>query len=113
MLSYTKLVSKLDQMASKMIFESYGIMKHYDSHIESLTYLLRLMKYGVPKLKDSTNVGLAPHKDKSFISILHQNQVNGLEVKSKDGQWFQVEFPPSSFVIMASESFEVCILSLT
>ncbi|KAM7508813.1 hypothetical protein LguiA_019266 [Lonicera macranthoides] len=104
MQSYSKLLAELDQMVAKMIFESYGIMNYYDSHLESLAYMLRVNKYDVPETKE-TNVGLGVHTDKSFISVLHQNQVKGLEVKTKDGQWIDVEFPPSSFIIMAGEAF--------
>lgn len=106
MQSYSKLLAELDQMVAKMIFESYGITNYYDSHVESLAYMLRVNKYDVPETME-TNVGLGVHTDKGFISVLHQNQVKGLEVKTKDGQWIDVEFPPSSFIIMAGEAFSV------
>ncbi|KAK2984901.1 hypothetical protein RJ640_008666 [Escallonia rubra] len=86
-----------------MLFESYDIQKYYDSHIESTTYLLRLLKHRGPKANED-NVAIPPHTDKSFFTILHQNEVDGLHVKTKDGQWIAVEFPPSSFVVMAGDA---------
>ncbi|XP_059636057.1 deoxypodophyllotoxin synthase-like [Cornus florida] len=38
--SYSKLVSELEQVVKRMVFESYGVGKYYDSHIGSTTYLL-------------------------------------------------------------------------
>ncbi|XP_059633894.1 probable 2-oxoglutarate-dependent dioxygenase AOP1 [Cornus florida] len=102
--SYSKLVSELDQMVTRMVFEGYGVEKFCDSHIGSTTFLLRVMKYRAPQMNE-TNLGADVHTDKSFITILHQNQVNGLEVKTKDGEWITVDFPPSSFVVMAGDAF--------
>nr|XP_016468206.1 PREDICTED: probable 2-oxoglutarate-dependent dioxygenase AOP1.2 isoform X2 [Nicotiana tabacum] len=90
-----------------MVFESYGVNKCYDFYAESNTlFLHRVNKYRVPRLDEST-VGVSDHTDLDFITILHQNHVDGLEVKTKDGNWISVQFPPSSFVIMAGEGLRV------
>ncbi|XP_059595823.1 probable 2-oxoglutarate-dependent dioxygenase AOP1 [Vitis vinifera] len=83
---FSKLVAELDQMVIKMLFESYGEEKYSDSHIGSTTSLLRPLKYRAPKMME-TNLGLNSHKDKSFMTILQQNQVDGLEIETKDGEW--------------------------
>lgn len=103
LLSYTKLVAEMEEMVVRMIFESYGVDKYHDSHAKSTTYLFRAMKYRAPKL-DESNMGFVAHTDKDFVTILHQNQVNGLQVKARDGQWFDVELEPSSFIVMAGEA---------
>ncbi|XVF26867.1 hypothetical protein REPUB_Repub14bG0056600 [Reevesia pubescens] len=85
----------------KMVFESYGVGKYYDSHIDSTSYLLRLIKYRLPKEGETDNCGF-PHTDKSFLTILHDNQVAGLETKTKDGsRWIDVEPSGSMFIVMA------------
>ncbi|KAL6334341.1 hypothetical protein AAG906_014742 [Vitis piasezkii] len=83
---FSKLVAELDQMVIKMLFGSYGVEKYSDSHIGSTTTLLRPLKYRAPKMME-TNLGLNSHKDKSFMTILQQNQVDGLEIETKDGEW--------------------------
>ncbi|CAK7356623.1 unnamed protein product [Dovyalis caffra] len=103
-LLYSKLVSELEQMVVRMVFESYGVDQHHDSHKESTTYFFRMMKYRGPE-KNESDVGCNIHTDKGFITVLHQNQVSGLEVKSKDGQWMAYKPSPSSFVVMAGEAF--------
>jgi hypothetical protein len=100
------LVSELEQMVVRMVFESYGVYQHHDSHKESTTYLFRMMKYRGPE-KNEANVGCDAHTDKSFITVLHQNQVSGLEVKSKDGQWMGFKPSPSSFIVMAGDALLV------
>ncbi|KAJ9692484.1 hypothetical protein PVL29_011512 [Vitis rotundifolia] len=100
---YSKLLSELEQTVMRMVLESYGIEN--DFHIGSATFLIRFLKYRVPKMNESS-ISFPPHTDKSFISILHQNQVNGLEVETKDGKWIRYE-PPSLpvFLVMAGEAF--------
>ncbi|KAF5956808.1 hypothetical protein HYC85_004033 [Camellia sinensis] len=91
-----------------MVFESYGVEKCFENHdIGSTSYLLKATKYKAPKMNEM-DIGLTSHTDKSFITILHQNQVNGLEVKSNNGEWIGFEeHLPSSFVVMAGDAFMV------
>ncbi|KAM0970891.1 hypothetical protein ACFX15_018306 [Malus domestica] len=89
-----------------MVFHHYGVQRLYESHMASTIYLLRWSQYREQK-ENETNVGLPPHTDKAFISILHQKEVNGLEVKIKDGWWFVAEPSPTSFVVMACDAFMV------
>ena len=102
---YSKLVAELDRMVVRMVLESYGIEN--GSHIESASFLVRLLKSRVPKMNE-TNKAFPSHCDKSFISILHQNKVNGLEIQTKDGKWISHE-PPSLqvFLVMAGEVLTV------
>ncbi|KAL3721051.1 hypothetical protein ACJRO7_005813 [Eucalyptus globulus] len=103
-LAFSKKVSELEQMVKRMVFERYGVKKYYDSHVMSSTYLLRFMKYRAPEMNE-TNRGCDVHTDKSFVTILHQNQIDGLEVKTKDGDWIAFEPSPSSFLVMAGDAF--------
>lgn len=90
-----------------MVFESYGVEKYFDSHIKSANYLCRVMKYREAKVNES-KMGFVSHTDKSFMSTIHQNRVNGLEIKAKDGEWFGVELSSSSsVVVMAGDAIMV------
>ncbi|KAF8011703.1 hypothetical protein BT93_J2089 [Corymbia citriodora subsp. variegata] len=102
--AFSKKVSELEQMVKTMVFESYEVKKYYGSHVASSTYLLRFMKYRAPDMNE-TSRGCDIHTDKSFMTILHQNQVQGLEVKTKDGDWIAFEPSPSSFLVMAGDAF--------
>ncbi|KAL0342053.1 UNVERIFIED_CONTAM: putative 2-oxoglutarate-dependent dioxygenase AOP1.2 [Sesamum calycinum] len=101
-MSFAKTVAELEKTAVRMLFESYGVQKHADSHVEATTYLLRFMKYRAPKEGESNNA-FPSHTDKSFFTVIHQNHISGLEVRARNGEWINVVFPPSSFVVMAGD----------
>lgn len=100
-------MADLDRVVIRMLFESYGVQKYAESHVESTTYLLRYLKYRAPEVNETT-MAFPSHTDKSFLTILHQNQVSGLEIQARDGNWISVEFPPSAFVVMAGDACKVC-----
>ncbi|KAK4481903.1 hypothetical protein RD792_012815 [Penstemon davidsonii] len=102
-MAFAKTVAELEKKVIEMLFESFGVHKHVDSHIESTTYLLRFLKYRAPEIGE-TNMAFPSHTDKSFITILYQNHISGLEIRTRDGEWINVEFPPSSFVVMAGDA---------
>ncbi|KAK2984900.1 hypothetical protein RJ640_008665 [Escallonia rubra] len=98
------VLAELDQLVMRMVSQSYGVEKYYDLLLGSTSYLLRLIKYRGPQ-PDEKKLGIVPHTDKSFMSILHQRQVKGLEIKTKDGEWILVDpSPSSSFVVMAGDA---------
>ncbi|XP_059644765.1 probable 2-oxoglutarate-dependent dioxygenase AOP1 [Cornus florida] len=103
LLSYSKVAAELEQLAVKMVFESYGVEKYYESYQSSANYLCRVMKYREPQ-PNETNKGFVSHTDKNFMTVLHQNQINGLEIKAKDGEFFGVDYLPQSFVVMAGDA---------
>ncbi|GMN37302.1 hypothetical protein TIFTF001_006712 [Ficus carica] len=98
--SISKRLVEMSQTVMKMVAESYGVESVFDSIRESAFYTLRFFKYRTRRLNES-DVGLAAHCDTSFLSILHQHQVEGLQIKTKDGQWIDVKPSPSSFVVLA------------
>ncbi|CAI9114062.1 OLC1v1014681C1 [Oldenlandia corymbosa var. corymbosa] len=102
-LSFSRIVAELDQLVMIMVCETYGIEKEYESLLGSMSYLLRLIKYRGPE-ENEKNLGIVPHTDKSFMSILHQHQVKGLEIKTKDGEWILIDPSPRSFVVMAGDA---------
>ena len=108
MLAYAKQASELEQLIKRMVFQSYRVLRSCDSHFtnDSYSYTLRGTKYTSPKQQES-NIGLQIHTDKTFLTVLQQNEVNGLEVKTKNGEWIGFENKASSFVIIAGDAFMV------
>lgn len=85
---YAMALAELDQTVMKMLYESYGIdeKKHSANHSKSTRYLLRLLSYRRQQ-NGEANTGFVSHTDKSFMSILHQNHVAGLQLKTMTDQW--------------------------
>uniref|UniRef100_M1DF76 2-oxoglutarate-dependent dioxygenase n=2 Tax=Solanum tuberosum TaxID=4113 RepID=M1DF76_SOLTU len=86
-----------------MIVEILGVEKYMDEHLNSTNYLLRLIKYKTPQSSE-TEIGLSAHTDKKILTILYQNQANGLQVLIKDGQWKNINPTPGTITIMIGDS---------
>lgn len=106
MQSYSEQLVELDQIIRRMILESLGVEKYLEEHIGSANYLLRVMKYKGPETTE-TKLGLNAHTDKNILTILSQNQVEGLEVQTKGGEWISVNPSPGSFIVMIGDSLYV------
>ncbi|XP_024032100.1 2-oxoglutarate-dependent dioxygenase AOP3 isoform X2 [Morus notabilis] len=57
--------------------------------------------------KEQPYVAIGEHEDLSFTTIIHDNDVNGLEIKTKDGKWIVFDGSPSSFLVMASDALQL------
>ncbi|XP_057452851.1 probable 2-oxoglutarate-dependent dioxygenase AOP1 [Lotus japonicus] len=99
--SFSEHVSELDQIIRKMVLESLGVERYLDEHLTN--YLLRVMKYTAPQTTD-TRKCLTSHTDKNIVTILYQNQVEGLEVLTKDGEWLSYKPSPESFFVVIGEA---------
>ncbi|KAJ0006753.1 hypothetical protein Pint_30005 [Pistacia integerrima] len=102
----SKIMMNLDQTVLRMVFQNYGVDKYYDSQIRSTDYVTGSSMYKESE-KNENYVGLVIHTDKTFSTIIHQNDVNGLEIQTKDGQWILYEpSSHSSFLYLAADAFK-------
>ncbi|CAJ1977276.1 unnamed protein product [Sphenostylis stenocarpa] len=65
---------------------------------------IRLNRYPPCPLNSEVH-GLMPHTDSSFLTILHQDQVRGLQIV-KDGKWVAVKPNPDALVIIIGDLFQ-------
>ncbi|WCJ40695.1 2-oxoglutarate (2OG) and Fe(II)-dependent oxygenase superfamily protein [Euphorbia peplus] len=106
--TYALLLAEMQELLVKMLCDSYNIEKGYsESHIKSTTYAMGLFKYERANQTDA-KLSLRGHRDMSFLSILHQNQTKGLEIRIEDGEkheWvFYEPSSPSSFIVFAADT---------
>ncbi|KAL7600964.1 probable 2-oxoglutarate-dependent dioxygenase AOP1 [Lactuca sativa] len=103
---YREKLREVDEIVRTMVLESLHMEKYIEEHMELTSNLIRVMKYRAPE-KDESNMGLLSHADKNMLTILHQNEVEGLQVQKKDGEWIKVKLSSNSFVVMVGETFRV------
>ncbi len=59
---------------------------------------LRLTHYP-PARYGADEYGLAPHTNSTFLTLLAQNKVPGLQIRASDGTWFDADVVPNGFVV--------------
>ncbi|KAF9612992.1 hypothetical protein IFM89_004796 [Coptis chinensis] len=102
-------LQELELIVIRMLCETYGVEKHYESLAESIQDLFRVMKYKVEGRVDS-GIVLGAHTDKGTITILCQDEVQGLEVLSKENEWLQVAPLKGAFIVFIGETLKrMCI----
>ncbi|OMO80571.1 Oxoglutarate/iron-dependent dioxygenase [Corchorus olitorius] len=97
-----KQLEELSEMIGLMIVDSYGLGEEAAESFLKHYMLLRLMKYLAPPSGEYTNA-LIPHTDKCSSALLCEDQIAGLEIETKDGQWVKVFPSPGSFVFMVGD----------
>ncbi|MED6209071.1 hypothetical protein PIB30_051134 [Stylosanthes scabra] len=104
---------ELNYMILKMIQEGYDLPKHYIWETEDMlmkgAVYFRLMRYKVPSKennKEAGENGLVAHTDKNTLTILAQNDVEGLEMQTKSGKWIQLEIPHNAYVVIVAETLK-------
>ncbi|PPR86813.1 hypothetical protein GOBAR_AA33882 [Gossypium barbadense] len=96
----------LEKKILKMILESFGLEKYMDELTDTTNYQLRIMKYEKPKTKEQTMMAPA-HCDQNMMTLLYQDEVNGLEIQNKYGEWMNMKLSSSSFIVMIGECLSV------
>ncbi|KAM2273997.1 hypothetical protein ACFX1S_043857 [Malus domestica] len=126
MKSMCSKMMELNLIILRMILESFGLGNHYDSHVQNTTSAFRFMKYNAPpppptpgnininadssstslSASPSVALGLVPHTDKSTLTILCQNDVQGLEILTKQGKWVEVMVPEEAVVVFVGDAIK-------
>ncbi|XP_043695665.1 gibberellin 20 oxidase 3-like [Telopea speciosissima] len=87
----------------ELLGESLGVGSYFKKFYENHDSVLRLNYY--PKCQTPQHtIGTGPHADPISITILHQDDVSGLQVLMDD-EWFNVSPYPGSFVINVGDTF--------
>ena len=110
--SYSNPLLELDEMLKRMISENLGLKNHIDELLNANYILFRFTQYKGSSIAsgDENNkaAGLGGHTDGNFLSIISQNEVNGLQI-NKNGEWIDVNISPNSYVVLSGDSFTVSV----
>ena len=92
----------------KMIFHSFGLEKYCEHHLDTSEAIFNMTRYSAP-MTDEPTVGALEHVDGTFLTILCQNEVNGLLTKPRNGEWMLVIPGKSTFIVQTGLSFRVSV----
>nr|WAH72555.1 gibberellin 2-beta-dioxygenase [Citrullus lanatus]WAH72556.1 gibberellin 2-beta-dioxygenase [Citrullus lanatus]WAH72557.1 gibberellin 2-beta-dioxygenase [Citrullus lanatus]WAH72558.1 gibberellin 2-beta-dioxygenase [Citrullus lanatus]WAH72559.1 gibberellin 2-beta-dioxygenase [Citrullus lanatus] len=101
----TQFRNLLDEYGSKMIEISKRVVqlllktlgddietKFYDSEFSNCYGYIRINRYSPQDLNDEEEMdAFKQHTDISYVTILFQDDVGGLQMRSKGGEWFDVK----------------------
>ncbi|KAF3656979.1 putative flavonol synthase/flavanone 3-hydroxylase-like isoform 3 [Capsicum annuum] len=103
--SYSKPLVELDEMVKRMVLENLGLKDYVDEFLDLSSFLLRLTNYKAAEGEDGNKPGIGDHTDGVFLTIISQNEVNGLQILKKNGEWIDVNISSNSFVVLSGDSF--------
>ncbi|OMO64911.1 Oxoglutarate/iron-dependent dioxygenase [Corchorus olitorius] len=101
----TKVASLAEELAEILVEKILGHKSTYfqENCLPSTCYL-RLNRY--PPCQIASQIfGLMPHTDSDFLTILHQDQIGGLQLV-KDGKWVAVKPNPEALIINIGDLFQ-------
>ncbi|KAL8140291.1 hypothetical protein V2J09_006312 [Rumex salicifolius] len=102
---FATTVSGLGMQLASILIENLGQEPSFFSeNCLPRTCYLRMNRYP-PCPKFSHVFGLMPHTDSDFLTILHQDQVGGLQLV-KDGTWIAVNPNPHALIINIGDLFQ-------
>ncbi|CAH1440009.1 unnamed protein product [Lactuca virosa] len=98
-------ISNLAQKVAAILAEQLGYKPDsFERDCSTTSCYLRLNRY--PACPISPEVfGLMPHTDSDFLTILHQDQIGGLQLV-KDGRWISVKPNPEALIINIRDLFQ-------
>ncbi|XP_060200947.1 probable 2-oxoglutarate-dependent dioxygenase AOP1 [Lycium barbarum] len=102
--SYSNPLVELDEMVKRMILESLGIKNYINGFLDPNFFLFRFTHYKA-STGDENKPGLGGHTDGNFLTIISQNQVNGLQILKKNGEWIDANISPNSYLVLSGDSF--------
>lgn len=84
--------------------------RYFRDNCSANTSYVRLNRYP-PCPFPSKVFGLLPHSDSSFLTIVHQDQIGGLQLMMKDiGNWVGVKPNPEALIVNIGDLFQVMII---
>ncbi|KAL3522051.1 hypothetical protein ACH5RR_014885 [Cinchona calisaya] len=103
-----KFATTMSELAHKLVEILAEKMGHKSTFFRQTclpsTCYLRMNRY--PPCPISPQVfGLMPHTDSDFITLLHQDQIGGLQLV-KDGKWIAVKPNPDALIINIGDLFQ-------
>lgn len=118
-INYSKETKFLYMMLVEAILESLGLVETPKNAGEKDSDCLKEFEDGSQLLvvncypscpEPDLTLGILPHSDYGFLTMLLQDEVKGLQIQH-EGRWVTVEPMPNSFVVNVGDHLEVSSLN--
>lgn len=108
---YAKETKEMFDLMVKAILESLEIDGEGDKAAEELKEGSQLVVVNCypPCPQPELTLGMPPHSDYGFVTLLLQDDVEGLQIMYRD-EWVTVDPIPGSFVVNVGDHLEVLII---
>nr|XP_016462161.1 PREDICTED: gibberellin 2-beta-dioxygenase 8-like [Nicotiana tabacum] len=102
---FATTLSELAHKLARILSEKMGYKSKYfrETCLPSTCYL-RMNRYPACPLSPQV-FGLMPHTDSDFLTILHQDDIGGLQL-IRDGKWISVKPNPQALIINIGDLFQ-------
>ncbi|XP_073001952.1 gibberellin 2-beta-dioxygenase 6-like [Typha latifolia] len=98
-------MSKVARKLAEVLAKNLGFSGHsFPENCNEKTCFLRFNHYPPCQLSPQT-FGLVPHTDSDFLTVLHQDQVGGLQLM-KDSRWVSVKPNPDALIVNIGDLFQ-------
>uniref|UniRef100_A0A0D3B2M8 Fe2OG dioxygenase domain-containing protein n=2 Tax=Brassica oleracea var. oleracea TaxID=109376 RepID=A0A0D3B2M8_BRAOL len=98
MIEYTKHVMSLGDLLFELLSEALGLKSETLKSMDCLKSLLMICNYYPPCPQPDLTMGISQHSDNSFLTILLQDNIGGLQILHQDS-WVDVSPIPGALVI--------------
>jgi hypothetical protein len=104
-------MTRLARVILAMVIDSYGVAHRSDGIVGTTDANFRMLRYcrdslGTSPPDEQPAVGLAAHVDGSYLTVLFQNDVDGFELRTRNGgEWARVRpAGPDSLLVVAGQA---------
>lgn len=100
---YGNKMAELSEKILKLVLMSLGEgceKKYYEPEFKNCHGYLRINNYSSQEIiKEEEVEGLGKHTDMSCITVLYQDDIGGLQVRSKEGDWVDIDPSEGTLVV--------------
>jgi isopenicillin N synthase-like dioxygenase len=102
--AYCDAVERLAKRLLPVYAAALDLPEHYfDPAFVEPQYTLRLAHYPRQDIPAENEFGIAPHTDSTFMTLLAQNDIPGLQLLTQSGDWIEAPVIPGTFVVNSGE----------
>ncbi|KAK4798302.1 hypothetical protein SAY86_030628 [Trapa natans] len=107
LVEYCNRVMDLGHLLFEILSESLGLESDRLKEMGCAKGLVTVCHYYPPCPQPELTMGTSKHTDNDFITVLLQDQIGGLQVRSDDGKWFDVPPVPGALVVNVGDLLQL------